>query len=156
LIRALFSFRGRLARLSFLGWTAALLAASVVGTLVAIALGIGVLYALHAAGAPVRGLGGPLGLFSGLVLLLLVTWSQFALAARRVRDMGLSPVLVLPLLTTPTFVLKVFVQGGVPDTLANVVGAAAFLWLLLWPGRAAPGAPPLTRRALRGPALAAA
>ena len=89
-IGEIFGFEGRISRLGYF-WRSV---AVVIG-IVALALG---------GAAVILSLVRPLGLgdyeasrWLTIVVVLLVLWSSFALASRRLRDMGLEPVHILPL-----------------------------------------------------------
>ena len=92
--------------------------------------------------AALRGVSEALMLEFRVIIVGGLLWSTAALAARRVRHIGLEPLLVLPTVVAGELLLKAGLQGGVPDTLANAFGLAWVLWLLLWPGAKSEAAPP--------------
>ena len=137
----LFGFRGAIGRVRYLAGIALLGfgAAAVFGLVVA-------------GGFLIRGAGktwvGPtiLGLLL-LTLLVLPAWSIVALSTRRLRDMGVPPILALgglaalgvteplwgqPIATAPW-------ADAVHRPITTMVAAAVFLTLLVWPGRAPEG-----------------
>lgn len=138
-IGELFGFEGRISRLGYF-WRSV---AVVIG-IVALALG----------GAAVTlSLVRPLGLgdyeeasrWLTIAVVLLVLWSSFALASRRLRDMGLEPVHILPLFAALWVINTVLLEPLSrlhPDSFGVIEGswamlqAAAAIPLLFWPGRA--------------------
>lgn len=129
----LFSFRGEIGRVRYLAGFSLLLVMTIVVMVAATLLG--------AAAAPLRS---PL-LTTGLAVVLaaLAYWSTMALAARRLRDIGLNPWLVLGGL----FLLGVaerFLPFGLPDLawlepmatpVSGLIGSLVLAGMLLWPGK---------------------
>jgi uncharacterized membrane protein YhaH (DUF805 family) len=138
-IGELFGFEGRISRLGYF-WRSV---AVVIG-IVALALG----------GAAVSlSLVRPFGLgdyeeasrWLMIVVVLLVLWSSFALASRRLRDMGLEPVHILPLFAALWVINTVLLEPlsrlhpgsfGLIEGSWAMLQAAAAIPLLFWPGRA--------------------
>lgn len=89
----LFSFRGRMGRLAYLGW---IVVAAILGSVfVTVLILAGVLGgAANGVGVAVAG-----GAVAALVGMLPLLWSCCALAAKRLRDAGFAPLLVLPAVT---------------------------------------------------------
>ena len=86
MLAKLFSFRGRLTRLEFLGWSVAATLLLVVITVVLMAASVIGAKDLRA------GVGaGVLGLIIALVMAVAYLWCGLALAAKRIRDIGWSP-----------------------------------------------------------------
>ena len=140
-IGELLGFEGRISRLGYF-WRAV---AAVIG-IVALALG---------GGAAALSLIRPLGLgdyeeasrWLAITVLLLVLWSSFALASRRLRDMGAEPVHILPLFAALWVVNTVLLEPlsrmhpggfGILEGSWALLQTAAAIPLLLWPGRPAP------------------
>lgn len=137
----LLGFEGRIGRLGYLWRTL------VVWCLLAVllAIGVGVLIFL------VKPLGSG-GYLAGLQWLtigasLLVLWSSFALASRRLRDMGLEPAYIVPLLAA-LWVVNTVLLAPLSQLQPERFGLVELGWaglqflaalpLLFWPGRAAP------------------
>jgi uncharacterized membrane protein YhaH (DUF805 family) len=144
-ISELFSFEGRIGRLGYLCRSIAV-------------LGLVLALALEGSAALTR-LVRPLGLGDyeeasrslTVVVALLVLWSSLALASRRLRDMGLEPVHIMPLFAALWVVNTVLLEPlsrlhpasfGILETSWAALEAAAALPLLVWPGRASVRAPP--------------
>jgi uncharacterized membrane protein YhaH (DUF805 family) len=142
MLTGIFSFRGRINRLQY--W----LGSMGMGFFVALVL----LTPLVMAGASASHGGGAAGALAGLGLMALLAvptlviacWVGLSLQARRIRDIGLDPVIVMPLwiligvadkLLTPGFPHLTAVQLATPSVAAiviNLIGGAA---LCFWPGR---------------------
>jgi uncharacterized membrane protein YhaH (DUF805 family) len=126
--RTLFSFKGEMNRLAFVGWLSALVMGTLVGTLCVIEVGRRVMA------------GGAVGSLALVLMLVLLLWPGTALMAKRFRHMGINPA---------AGVAAMFIGGPLvmaaglflPEGLAAhgalhkawTYGAMAFL--LLWPGR---------------------
>jgi uncharacterized membrane protein YhaH (DUF805 family) len=140
-ISELFGFEGRIGRLGYL--------CRFVGVLILV-----LALALEGSAALMR-LVRPLGLGEydqasrslTIAVALLVLWSNLALASRRLRDMGLEPVHILPLFVALWVVNTVLLEPisrlhpgsyGMLETSWAALQAAAALPLLFWPGRASP------------------
>jgi uncharacterized membrane protein YhaH (DUF805 family) len=141
-----FGFDGRISRLGYLG-------RGIGSAIGAIALAIG-------GGAALIFIVKPMGLagfeagtrWLTIAIILLWLWSSFALATRRLRDMGLEPTHIVPLygafwvvgvgLLTPLsrFHPESF---SVMETTWMTLQSAAMIPLLLWPGRHAPAPLPV-------------
>jgi len=129
MLSAIFSFRGRLGRLQYFGGSAALVGSVFVVVLVAV-LSVGSLENLkeHPQSAAA-----PLILF--LLALPAWIWVSLSLQARRIRDIGFDPLIVIPAF----FVLTMLVQGlGAAVPSLRIVGSLISLaydgCLLFWPG----------------------
>jgi uncharacterized membrane protein YhaH (DUF805 family) len=90
MLAKLFSFKGRLARLEFLGWSFAAIIAIWLTTTFLVATAI----------IQFKAAGGGLGtiaivLLIGLAMCVALIWSGLALAVKRIRDIGYSPLLVI-------------------------------------------------------------
>jgi uncharacterized membrane protein YhaH (DUF805 family) len=134
----LFSFRGRIARLAYLGWSIAAFA---------LVFAIGAAFLLLGAGLAAAGLAGAgpriVGLAMGSTMAAVAMWSGLALATRRVRDAGFDPVVIIGFAMTATIVDAVGltrlteVRFFWPLDQQTPVGALAaisyFLFVLLWP-----------------------
>jgi uncharacterized membrane protein YhaH (DUF805 family) len=134
----LFGFDGRISRLGYLGR--------------GLAAAIGVIVLATGGGAALVFVVRPTGLggfesgaqWLTIAIILLWLWSSFALATRRLRDMGLEPTHIVPLygafwvvgvgLLTPLsrFHPESF---GVMETTWMTLQGAAMIPLLLWPSR---------------------
>jgi uncharacterized membrane protein YhaH (DUF805 family) len=140
-IGELFGFEGRISRLGYF-WRCI---AVVIG-IVALALG---------GAAATLSLVRPLGLgdyqeasrWLTIIVVLLVLWSSFALASRRLRDMGLEPVHILPLFAALWVINTVLLEPlsrlhpgsfGMIEGSWAMLQAVAAVPLLLWPGRQSP------------------
>ncbi len=140
----LFGFEGRINRLGYL-WRSLVLAA-LLGLLVA-----GCLWLLEAVLRPQGLVGFDVGAPQVLTgVLLLALWSSFALAARRLRDMGLEPAHIVPVyaaLWVVNSVLLAPMSRLDPGRFASLEAIWAIAqWLaaiplLLWPTRAGAAAP---------------
>jgi uncharacterized membrane protein YhaH (DUF805 family) len=136
-----FGFEGRIGRLGYF-WRCV---AVVIG-IVALALG---------GAAALMSLIRPMGLgdyeqasrWLTIAVVLLVLWSSFALASRRLRDMGLEPVHIMPLFAALWVINTVLLEPLSrlhPDSFGMLEGswalmqAVAAIPLLFWPGRPAP------------------
>lgn len=137
-IGELLGFEGRISRLGYF-WRCI----AVVTGIVALALG---------GGAAALSLIRPLGLgdyeeasrWLAITVLLLALWSSFALASRRLRDMGAEPVHILPLFAALWVVNTVLLEPlsqahpggfGILEGSWAVLQSAAAFPLLFWPGR---------------------
>lgn len=134
----LFSFRGEIGRVRYLAGFSLLVVMTVLVTVAVTLVGVA---------AP--SLRSPL-LSTGLavVLAVLAYWSVTALAARRLRDIGLNPWLVLGGLTLLSLAER-FLPFGLPgmawleptaSPVSGLIGALVLAAMLLWPGRSAEGA----------------
>lgn len=136
----LFSFRGRVGRLKYF--------LTVIGLAVAMAALVVGLVAMTVAG---KAAGGHPDLLSILMIVLLVLmmvpvmiWSGLALQAKRIRDIGLDPVIVIPaslffnicdamvVQAAPQFAV---IHGSHQTLLGAGFGLAFGLCLLFWPGK---------------------
>lgn len=86
-----FGFDGRISRLGFL-WRSIVALTSIAGLAAGSIWGLGHLFAPDGLAGPARV---ETNVITGAVLLVL--WSSFALASRRLRDMGLEPVHIVPI-----------------------------------------------------------
>jgi uncharacterized membrane protein YhaH (DUF805 family) len=142
---AVFSFRGRINRLQYF---LSVLALTTVTVFLLVVLAVSYLKS----GAP-QNLVASLG---PMILLLLVTapaflWISFALQARRFRDIGWSPVIVIPAWITAD-VFDLLMAKAVPSLAIGklhqqtpfglLVGLVLTCALLFWPGKADEGASP--------------
>ena len=158
MLAKLFSFRGRLTRLEFLGWSVAAILLLVVTAVVLVAASVVGAKDLRAgAGA------GVLGLIIGLGMAVAYIWCGLALAAKRIRDIGWSPLIVITSLILFEIVDIVMLTRLIPvrylwpldqhTIVGGVVNLAYFGALLFWPSqdtdaspaepsaRTAPGSP---------------
>jgi uncharacterized membrane protein YhaH (DUF805 family) len=130
-----FGFEGRIGRLGYL-WRC-----------LAVGLGIGVLSV--GGGAVLELVVRPMGLTGyqagargvAVGVMLSAMWSSGALASRRLRDMGLEPVHVVPAFLGLWVVYAMLMQRlghAQSDGYGFVTVCWALLALLLWPGREAP------------------
>lgn len=135
------TFRGRLGRGPFLRLL--FVAAAAGGAILAAIALIG--FALSVAFASRQVLTGPC-LVLGAACLAALAWCSLALAARRLRDIGLDPWRVLPawfvFTQVDALVLSRWLRGGDPSFTAQTpfgagVGTALLVLLILWPGRSA-------------------
>jgi uncharacterized membrane protein YhaH (DUF805 family) len=137
----LFSFRGRLARLEFLGWS---LAAGVIFVVLVVAL-VGVVTGemLSARSNPGFGV-----VVVAIGIGIFYFWCGFALQAKRIRDIGLSPLMVIvglflfdffdALVLSRIFHFKLWPHS--PNTgIAGLVNLAYIGMLLFWPGESGDG-----------------
>jgi uncharacterized membrane protein YhaH (DUF805 family) len=88
LFSAIFSFKGRLGRLAFLGWTA-------VATFLVFIIGVGFLLSGGVTAVFFSAVdSGPyiLGVLMGLTAAVVGIWTTLALQAKRIRDMGFRPL----------------------------------------------------------------
>jgi uncharacterized membrane protein YhaH (DUF805 family) len=154
----LFSFRGRLSRLEFIGWsfaaslllvviTVALMAASVIGAK-ELSAGVGA---------------GVLGLLIALAMGVAYLWCGLALAAKRIRDIGWSPLIVMASLflfdIVDVLMLTRLIHARFfwPLDQYTIIGGAVNLvylgTLLLWPSQDADASPaePAARTAPSAP-----
>jgi uncharacterized membrane protein YhaH (DUF805 family) len=140
LLEKLFSFRGRLARLEFLGWS---LAAGVLLVVMAMVLVTAGIYS----SSP-----GLAAIVIGLVMAVVYFWMSFALQAKRIRDIGLSPLMVIvglmlfsmfdAAVLSRIIHFKLWSLG--PNTgIGGLVNLAYLGMLLFWPGESG-------NRSLRG------
>lgn len=135
-----FGFEGRISRLGYF-WRS-------------LALGVGVVTLALGGAAGLTMLVRPLGLgdyeegsrWLTIAVALVALWSSFALASRRLRDMGLEPVHIVPLFAALWVVNTELLQPLSrlrPDSFGLLEGSWAMLQiiaalpLLLWPGRPA-------------------
>ncbi len=137
MLAKLFSFRGRLSRLEFLGWSVAAIIAIWLTTTFLVATAI----------IEFKGSGGGLGtvaivLLIGLAMCVALIWSGLALSAKRIRDIGYSPLLVLGALFAydivdalvltyfiPVRAFRPFEQYTIVGGVVNLVYFAALLLL---------------------------
>jgi uncharacterized membrane protein YhaH (DUF805 family) len=128
----LFSFRGRLTRLQFLGWSFAATLIFTVSAVLFIVLGV------------IDGRMNPAvtGLIAILAVVVAAVWSGLALQVKRVRDMGFSPLLVIGGLMVfeviDTLVLRrvvhlSFFPGGLHTAVGELAQLAFIGVLLFWP-----------------------
>jgi len=145
MLAKLFSFKGRLSRLEFLGWS---FAAIVAIWLTATFLVAAALFDFKNSG----GLGTiAIVLLIGLAVCVALIWSGLALAVKRIRDIGYSPVLVIGALIlydiVDVLVLRYFipVRAFSPFQQYTIVGGVVhlvyFAALLVLPSEAADDAP---------------
>lgn len=137
----LFSFYGRIGRLSYFVHSLILI---VLGATLIVVLAVAATTALYLAGGNSTS-SALMGVIAGVAGAVPIVWSSFALAAKRLRDIGLEPILTLPALIAFSLfdgiVLTQFLQPSsiIPlerNTLIGVVVNAAFvLILLMWPSR---------------------
>lgn len=137
MIDVLFSFRGRLRRLQFVGWWLATIVLGIVAILALIILGVASVKTMS------WGLGA--GLAAVLAILgiaVLYIWIGLALAAKRIRDIGWSPLLViggLILFTIVDMLVLTRLLGVFPNKYGNqtaigfLVNLAYMGVLLFWP-----------------------
>jgi uncharacterized membrane protein YhaH (DUF805 family) len=138
MLTGIFSFRGRINRLQY--WLGS--------------LGMGVFVAVVCLAPLMMGgglrsgsdIGAQLGLMALLAIptLVIVLWVGLSMQARRIRDIGLDPVIVMPIwiligiadkVLKPGFPHLSAIQLATPSTLVvliNLIGGAA---LCFWPGR---------------------
>jgi uncharacterized membrane protein YhaH (DUF805 family) len=148
MFEAVFSFRGRLNRLQYLASSMAL---GAVVTIAVVIIGVSAFAQFHGSGGPpsLAGLGPIL-----LIALLLVPpffWVSFSLQARRFRDIGWNPVLVIPLwlgvLVIDQLVAMAVPAISLPLVHRTIVGVLFNLAmggsLLFWPGHGDNPAPPM-------------
>jgi uncharacterized membrane protein YhaH (DUF805 family) len=156
MLGAVFSFRGRLNRLQYFGGLCGLTAAVVVAVVIAV-LSVGSLANIEQH---------PAVLLPALLIALLVLpiwiWVGLSLEARRIRDIGLNPVIVIP----GVIVFGMLDQGlasafpalsAGPNLHQTYIGAVVNLGyaacLFFWPGNSDVG-PPVTSRLAWEPAQA--
>lgn len=149
--QALFSFRGRLGRLPYLGY---MLLAVAVGSSLAAAFALGAMY-LHSQR-------GAMGIVIGLALLgalciLPMIWSAWAITAKRLHDMGLSAWHLIWVLGAP-YAISVLALLAPNPTIElglavwyHIFTLGLLCWLLFWRGEPSanawgppPGAPVVT------------
>lgn len=148
MFEAVFSFRGRLNRLQYLASSMAL---GAVVTIAVVIIGVSAFAQFHGSGGPpsLASLGPIL-----LIALLLVPpffWVSFSLQARRFRDIGWNPVLVIPLwlgvLVIDQLLATAVPAISLPLVHRTIVGVVFNLAmggsLLFWPGRGDDPAPPI-------------
>jgi uncharacterized membrane protein YhaH (DUF805 family) len=143
----LFSFHGRMARLEFLGWTIASLAIVFVTTAILVFGGIVGAKGLHAG----KGQATAIVLILSAVVFVIAMWSSLAISAKRVRDLGLSPLVVIGVLIVfdivDALVLTRYTSARFFWPLAQytmvggMVNTAAYAAMLLWPGKSEDGGP---------------
>lgn len=137
----LFGFDGRINRIGYL-WRS-LAAGALIGILAAGALAAAV-FTLHPDGLP-----GAAAISRQVMVgaILLGLWSAFALAARRLRDMGLEPVHIVPVYAALWVVNTVLLQPlsridadhfGLIEALWTAAQWLATAPLLFWPSRERP------------------
>ena len=140
-----FGFDGRISRLGFL-WRSIVALTSIAGLAAGSLWGLGHVYAPD-------GLAGPSGLSADVVTgaVLLLLWCSFALASRRLRDMGLEPVHIVPLYAALWVINAVLLQplSRIDPRSDGAVeaGWAVLQWLvavplLAWPPSKRGPAPP--------------
>jgi uncharacterized membrane protein YhaH (DUF805 family) len=142
----LFSFRGQLTRLEFLGWSVAATLLLVVITVILMAASVIGAKELRA------GVGaGMLGLIIALVMAVAYLWCGLALAAKRIRDIGLSPLIVMTslflfdivdvLMLTRLIHARFFWPLDQYTIIGGAVNLAYLGALLLWPSQDADASP---------------
>jgi uncharacterized membrane protein YhaH (DUF805 family) len=128
----LFSFHGRLTRLEFLGWSFAGAGILIVAAVLFIVLGV-IDGRMHPAVT---------GLIAILAVVVAAVWSGLALQVKRIRDMGLSPLLVIGGLMAfevfDTLVLRhvvhlSFFAPGFHSAVGELAQLAFIGALLFWP-----------------------
>lgn len=131
MLRGLFDFRGRLARLPYLGF-------SVLNAAGALALGLLVV----AAGAAARTYAGASeqavqngGVTAFGFVLLVAAWVWLATAAKRMRDMGLTPWIALPVWLVLWVLAGALLRGAGFSNATFLMFAVFFLPLFVWPSR---------------------
>jgi uncharacterized membrane protein YhaH (DUF805 family) len=137
MLAAVFSFRGRINRLQYFGGLVGLFVSVLVAALVAV-LSVGDLSALR--DQPSRLV--PVLLIAVLAVPVWV-WISLSIQARRIRDIGLNPLLVIPACLVVETIVHAFgasVPAGAPTAslgavLSMLVDFAYSLGLLFWPGR---------------------
>jgi uncharacterized membrane protein YhaH (DUF805 family) len=136
----LFSFRGRLNRVEFFCWS---LAAGVIFIVMAVVLVVAGVYSLNTRSSP-----GLSALVIGVAMAIAYFWCGFALQAKRIRDIGLSPVMVIVgLMLFSMFDAAVLSRifhfklwSFSPNTgIAGLVNLAYIGMLLFWPGESQDG-----------------
>jgi uncharacterized membrane protein YhaH (DUF805 family) len=141
----LFSFKGRLGRLAFLGWTIASIGILALATVVFVVAGVVGGQTLHVRAAPQL-----TGLMVGLLMTIPYFWVAFALHAKRIRDIGCSPLIVIGALIAFNLIdmtlLTRFMQSVQPfvhqTMIGGLVNLAYFGALLFWPGQTRDARPP--------------
>ena len=141
MLAKLFSFHGRMTRLEYLGWTIVSLVIVAIITAVLMFAGLMAAIGLHAG----KGQAFAAGLVVGVPMLVIAVWSGFAITAKRVRDMGLSPLLVIGALIVFDIIDLLVLKRLTPvrfywplaeHTMAGgIVNIAYLAALLLWPGQ---------------------
>jgi uncharacterized membrane protein YhaH (DUF805 family) len=148
MFEAVFSFRGRLNRLQYLASSMAL---GAVITIAVVIVGVTAFAQFHASGGQPNLAGlGPI-LLIALLLLPPFFWVSFSLQARRFRDIGWNPVLMIPLwlgvLVVDELVAIAAPAVSLPVVHHTVIGVLFNLAmggsLLFWPGRDEDPAPPV-------------
>jgi uncharacterized membrane protein YhaH (DUF805 family) len=139
---AMFSFRGRINRLQYFAGNFALC--------LALALAATLMFVNIAAGARSGGLGSiGLGLVLELAFLLTWYWTVLSLQARRLRDMGWSPSIVMPAWFALALVDRLIAGGAasgrglmmqiamavVGTPVGGLINLALGLCLLFWPSK---------------------
>jgi uncharacterized membrane protein YhaH (DUF805 family) len=170
MVEALFSFRGRMGRLAYLGWTFAAAGVAFVLVLAALLGGAAAIPNLGRQNAPLLVL-----ILFGL-LGIVIFWSSLALAVKRIRDTGFPPWLVIGVVWFIIIIdqlgLLNMIGADLPWPLerqtpvGGVVELVYVLFLLFWPSdavyhwtsddgderlREAPTATPVARPALATP-----
>lgn len=140
MIRALFPWSGVLDRRRYLLWTVVSLA--VPGIAVGALTVLGILLGRSIPAGDDRTLAPALSIAASLFPIAMVAvflWSTTVLAAKRLRDIGLPPLLVLAGLAAAglagRFVLAPLLNGVVAALLTAAWSYGVPLFLLLWPGR---------------------
>lgn len=141
MFRILFGFEGRLGRLAFFGWT--LVGALIVFATALIWLVIGAVCAIllpSGTEAPRA-----MGIAMGASALIVGTWTTLALQAKRLRDLGLKPMLWIVgawaamladyLLLAPLTDVRFFPPFDRQTPLGGLVGLAYMIALFFWPSR---------------------
>jgi uncharacterized membrane protein YhaH (DUF805 family) len=136
MLASIFSFRGRINRLQYFGGLVGLFVSFVVAGVLAF-LCLGDLSELQQAPAKVLPV-----LLIALIVLPVWVWISFSLQARRIRDIGLNPLFVIPAYIVFQAILQAMgtsMATGPAGSLASVasmmVDLAYSLALLFWPGR---------------------
>lgn len=140
MLKAMFSFNGRLGRLAFIGWTLAATFLVFVITFSFLLFGILLAGFFSAEG------NGPylLGTAMAFVALIVGLWTTLALQAKRIQDIGLRPLTWMLLVSiimvsdqaflTPLTDLRFFPPLAQYTPLGGLAAAAYMIVLLCWPG----------------------
>jgi uncharacterized membrane protein YhaH (DUF805 family) len=139
MLTALFSFRGRLSRLAYLGWSCAAMALTAAIGVAFILLGAMSAHRFSASGR------GPaaLGTLMAATMTIAAGWSGLALAARRIRDAGYEPLVVIAiflglaaldsLVITRLTDIRFFRPFDNQTPFGGILCTTYFLLLTLWP-----------------------
>lgn len=130
-----FGFGGRLGRLQYLGY------ATLLGVGFWMLVGLSLLTALTSLSGSGGGKGGGLGamLLPLVILVPLFGWSSLALQAKRIRDIGWNPAVVIPawMVVTTVALFATLLAGATGKghpSLLGMVNLPMTAVLLLWPG----------------------